>query len=116
MGPDLEREVLGVNPESVEPQRLQDRVALQTLESSIDVVAGEREQVADVKSFGGRVREHHEGVKRPHAPVDVRRVRPTGLPALLPLSLDGAGVVAPRLGGRGWFQWFCHELRSYSGI
>ena len=97
MGPDLEREVLGVDPERVEAQRLEDRVPLQPLESSIDVVAREREEVADVQPLGRRVREHHEGVERTHAGVEVGVVRPPLLPALLPFPLDGGRIVAGRL-------------------
>ena len=51
MNADLERVILGVDPERVEAHRLEDRVPLQPLESSIDVVAREREEVADMQSF-----------------------------------------------------------------
>jgi hypothetical protein len=46
---DPERVVLRVDPERVVAQRLEHRVPLKPLKSSIDVVAREREEVADVQ-------------------------------------------------------------------
>ena len=113
MGADLEGEILGVNPERVEAERLEDRVPLEPLESSIDVVAREREEVADVQSFRGRVRKHHQGVERAHAAAEVRVVRPARFPALLPFSLDGGRIVRrpdrrPRF-GRSILSWYIAE-------
>ena len=98
---DLERIVLRVDAERVEPERLEHRVSLETLESSIDVVPREREHVADVQSFGRRVREHHQLVERTLRAVQVGRVGPLGAPALLPFALDGNRIVARRARRRG---------------
>jgi hypothetical protein len=97
--PDLQRVVLRVDAEGVEANGLEHRVPLETLESSIDVVSGEREEVADVQSLRRRIREHHQGVERPGAGGEVGVVASAGLPAGLPLPLDGVRVVAVRLGG-----------------
>ena len=108
VGPDLQREVLGVNPERVEAHRLEHRVPLQPLESSIDVVAREREEVADMQPLGRRVREHHQRVERAHAGSEVGVVRPPLLPPLLPFPFDGGRIVAGRFLGRCSMSRFCH--------
>ena len=105
---DLEGEILGVDSERVEAEGLEHRVPLEPLESSIDVIAREREEVADVKPLCRRVREHHERIERAYAGIEVGVVRPARLPALLPFSLDGGRVVAGRLFGRFWMDRFCH--------
>ena len=51
MGADLERKVLGVDAEGIVPQGLEHRVPLEPLESSIDVIAREREEVSNVESL-----------------------------------------------------------------
>ena len=86
MRADLEREVLGVDAERVEAERLEDRVPLQPLESSIDVVAREREEVADVQPLRRRIREHHQGVERPRAGGEVGVVRARALPSAPAIS------------------------------
>jgi hypothetical protein len=48
----LERVVLGVDTERVEPDRLEDVVALEAPEPSVDVRADEREHVPDVQPLG----------------------------------------------------------------
>src|SRR5689334_20944300 len=72
---DLEREVLGVDPEGVVPERLEHGVPLEPLESSIYVVARKREEVPDVQALSRRVRKHHQGVERAGAAAKVRVVR-----------------------------------------
>jgi hypothetical protein len=52
VGPDLEGEVLGVDPERVESERLENRVPLEPLESSIYVVARKCKQIPDMQPFG----------------------------------------------------------------
>ena len=97
---DLDREVLGVDAEGVVADRLEDCVPLQPLESSMDVVAREREEVAHVEPLRTRVREHHQCVVRPLARGQVGLVGARALPVRLPLLLDGSGVVRDgRLGG-----------------
>ena len=60
----LERKVLGVDPEGVEADGLEDVVPLEALEAPVHIGAGERVDVAHMKSFGGRIREHHEVEER----------------------------------------------------
>ena len=87
-------------PNASKPDRLEDRVPLEPLESSVYVVAREREEVADVQPLRRRVREHHQRVERAHAGSEVGVVRPPRLPAFLPFSLDGGRIVAGRFLGR----------------
>ena len=98
---DLQRIVLRVDAERVEPDRLEHRVSLETLESSINVVAREREHVANVQAFGRRVRKHHQLVERTLRAVQVGRVGPFGAPALLPFPLNGARIVTRLARRRG---------------
>src|SRR5262249_18924919 len=113
MGPHFEREVLRVDTERVEPHWLEHGVPLESLESSVYVVAREGEEVTDVQPLRRRVREHHESVERTHAGSEVGVVRATGLPTLLPFALDGSRVVAGRIFGRCSMDRFCH---GYYGI
>ena len=48
IGPDSERVVLGVDPERIEAHGLEDVVALEALETAVDVGARKREHVADM--------------------------------------------------------------------
>ena len=48
IGPDIERVILGVDPERIEAHGLEHVVALEALEAAVDVGAGEGEHVADV--------------------------------------------------------------------
>src|SRR6185437_3368717 len=91
MRSNLEREVLGMDTERVEPERLEDRVARQALKAGEDVVAREREQVADVQALRRRIREHHQRVVTPRSVLDVGVVGAAIIPALLPFALDGRG-------------------------
>ncbi len=93
MHADLEREVLGVDAERVEAERLEDVVPLQPLESSIDVVAREREEVADVQPLGRRVREHHQRVVRARGVRDVGHVGTALCPASAPFCLNLPRIV-----------------------
>ena len=99
VAPDLQREILRVDAERVIAERLEHRVALQALESRIDITAGEGEEVPDVQPFGRRIREHHQRIERRLA---ARDVRPVGLalgPALAPARFDGRRLVADRFNG-----------------
>ena len=93
MGAKLDREILAVNAECVEADRLKDVVSLQPLEAAVDVRAGEREEVPDVQPLGGGVGEHHQVVERPGGAVQVGLVGAPLGPAGLPLGLDRAGLV-----------------------
>jgi hypothetical protein len=89
MDADLEREILRVDAERVEADRLENRVPLLPAESSLDVVAGERVQVADVQPLRGRIGKHHQLVVGPLAVLQVRGIGPLLPPPRLPLLLDG---------------------------
>ena len=78
------------------------------MESSINVIAREREEVADVEPLGRRIRKHHQRVERPRAGNEVGVVGPALLPTLLPFSLDGGRIVAGRLLDRCRLDRFCH--------
>src|SRR5215211_1016378 len=82
---DLQRVVLGVNPERVIAQRLEDVVPLKPLESSIYVIADEREEVAYMEPLRGGVGEHHQRIERVRSVSDVDSVGLEIAPALLPL-------------------------------
>src|SRR5467141_4489281 len=100
MHPDLEGIVLRMNPESVIPERLEDVVSHETLESSINVVPRERKKIPDVESFGGRIGEHHQCVVRPLGALQVGVVGSMLLPDALPLPLDRLWVVSDGGGKR----------------
>ncbi len=86
--PDLQGEVLGVNPEGVEADRLEDVPPLHPLEAAEDVGAGEGEEVADVQPLGGGIGEHHQVVERPSGVVEVDLVGATVAPPVAPLGFD----------------------------
>jgi hypothetical protein len=93
---DLEREVFRVDAKRIEADRLENIVAEQTLISAVDVGARECVHVADVKTFGRRVREHHQVIKGPRRVaqrVAGERVGTLRSPALLPLRFDFFGIV-----------------------
>ncbi len=94
MLPDLEGIILRMNPESVIPERLEDVVSDETLESSINVIPCERKKIPDVESFGGRIGKHHQGIERPLGALQIRVVRATLLPDALPLLLDRRWIVS----------------------
>src|SRR5690606_15318242 len=91
VGADLEREILRVDAEGVEADRLEDVVALEAPEATVDVRAREGVDVAHVQPLGGGVGEHHQVVER--AARLVERLLRVGVgaalgPDLLPLGLD----------------------------
>ena len=90
---DPERVILRVNPERVIAQRLEHRVPLEPLKSSMDVVPREREEVTDVQTLRGRVREHHELKERSIAVREIRLIRAALAPPSLPFRLDGRRIV-----------------------
>jgi hypothetical protein len=93
MLPDPEGIILRMNPEGVIPERLEDVVSHETLESSINVVPRERKKIPNMESFGGRVGEHHQGIERPLGTLEIRVVGSTLLPDALPLPLDYRRIV-----------------------
>src|SRR6185503_519784 len=89
-----------------------DRVPLKPLESSIDVVSREGEEVADVQPLRRGIREHHEGIERTLTGVEVGVVRTALLPTFLPFPFDGGRVIAGRL--RGWCSLCRCHVRNAS--
>src|SRR5213082_2475786 len=96
--PHRERVVLRVDTERVEPDGLEHVMALQPLEPSVDVGAGECEHVPHMQAFGRRIGEHHEVVERPTRVIEIGLVGVLAHPALLPLGLDQLRVVRRDLG------------------
>jgi hypothetical protein len=97
MDPLLEGEVLGVDPEGVEADRLEDVEALEALEAAEDVGAREGVDVPHVQPFGRRVGEHHQVVEGARGAAELLlrpRVRPPLVPPRLPLPLDLGGLIA----------------------
>src|SRR5688500_5357186 len=88
-----------MNPGSVGAERLEDLVPLEALKSSRDVAPDDREKVADVQSFRGRLGEHPQGVERVGRVGHVSDVRLPLRPGLLPLLLDRRGIVTRGLFG-----------------
>src|SRR5689334_24739552 len=84
----FERKVLRMNPECVIAERLEDVVSLKPLESSINVVPREREEIPDMESLRRRIGEHHQCIKRPLCTLEVGVVGATLLPDALPFTLD----------------------------
>ena len=83
-------EVLGVDTERIEADRLEDLLAGEPLEASVDVRARERKDVAHVEPLGGGVREHHQlvvAVLGGLEGVTGEGVRAPLIPSALPLSL-----------------------------
>jgi hypothetical protein len=114
MRADLQREILRVNAECIEADRLEDGVPLESLESSVNVVPREREEVADVQPLCRRVREHHQCVERAHAGSEVGVVRPPRLPAFLPFPLDRGRLIAAGFSGQRHFIRLCHRIAEFS--
>jgi hypothetical protein len=106
MDANLDGEVLRVDAERVVAERLEDGVPLQPLESSIDVVPREREEVAHMEPLGARVGEHHQRIERLRPTLEVGVVRAVPFPVGLPLPFDGGGIVAGRLVA-GWLLRYC---------
>ena len=111
---DFQGMILGVNPEGVIAERLEDRVPLQSLESSIYVVPREREEIADVQSFGRRVGKHHERIERARAVSEIGVAGTAIAPSGLPFGFDNGGIIA---GGAGRYTAvrICHGSRSGMG-
>ena len=110
---DLDREVFGMDSERVESERLEDGVPLQTLESSMDVVSGEREQIPHMQPLRARIGEHHQRVVRVRSVDEIGRVGAFGVPARLPFPFDGRRVVPVRhvADGAGWCD-VCHVVTA----
>jgi hypothetical protein len=87
-----------VDAEGVEAERLEHGVSLQAHEAAVHVGAREGEEVPHVQPFGRRVGEHHQLVERALAAGEIGRVGAALLPALMPLLLDGHGIVAVEVG------------------
>src|SRR6266699_1820607 len=94
MHPDLEGIVFRMNPEGVIPERLEDVVSHEPLESSINVVPRERKKIPDMESFGRWVGEHHQRIKRPLGALQVGVVGATLLPDALPFLLYRLWIVS----------------------
>ena len=102
MLPDLEREVLRVDPEGVIAQRFEDGMPLQPVEARMDVASREREEVPHVQPLGRGVGEHHEVVVGPRAVREIDAIGAPLGPALAPPRLDRGRVVGE------WFVWCGH--------
>jgi hypothetical protein len=103
MDPDLQGEVLRVDPEGVEADGLKDLVPLQPLEPAVDVGAGERVDVAHVEPLGRGVGEHHEVVVGAFGLAEFLEGEAIGallIPALLPTGFDPGRIVAVLLAVR----------------
>ena len=101
---DLHRVVLGVDAEGVEPHRLEDGVAHEAPPASVDVAARERDDVPDVQSLGGGVREHHQVVEGALGVVELGAVVAALVPDAAPARLHGGVVVrgeVPLIGRSG---------------
>ena len=84
-------EVLRVDPERVESDRLEHALAGEPLEAPMDVGAGERVDVAHMKPLGGGVGEHHQLVVTVLGGLKVFESEAVGaqlLPLGLPLGFD----------------------------
>lgn len=95
-----------MNPKSVETEGFKHVIPLEPSGSTVDIAAHEREDVADVKSLGGRIRKHHEVEIGFGRAGEIHRVGASLLPALTPFLLDHLGVVCLsvvrcRVHGRG---------------
>ena len=95
----LEGVVLRMNPECVITERLEHVVSDEALESSINVVPSEGEEIPDVEAFRRRIREHHQCIERPLGALQIGVVGAALLPDALPLPLDRLRVVSDD--GRG---------------
>ena len=93
MDVDLERVVLGVDAERVEPYGLEHILTSQALEPSVKVRAGERVQVPDVQTLRRGVREHHQVEERTRSRIEVRLVGSVLGPMGLPLLFHALRVV-----------------------
>ena len=86
----LQGEVLGVDPERIEADRLEDLLTGEALEASVHVRARERKDVAHVEPLGGGVGEHHQlvvAVLGGLEGVAGEAVSAPLIPSALPLSL-----------------------------
>ncbi len=102
--PNLDGEVLGMDPEGVEADRLEHLVALHPLEPAEDIGAREREEIPHVQPFGRRIGEHHQIVEGPLGAVEIRLIGALSRPPLTPLGLDRFGQVLVGLGHPGTFR------------
>jgi hypothetical protein len=94
--PHLQREVLRVDSERVETDRLEDLLPEKALKASVHVRTCEGVDVADVQPLRRRVGEHHQvvvGSFRGAQRLGGESVRPSFLPRTLPLRLDLPGAV-----------------------
>ena len=57
--------ILRVDSEAVKPDRFEYVLSLHAFKPAVNVRAGECVHIADMESFGRRIREHHEIIKRP---------------------------------------------------
>ena len=89
----LQGEVLRVDPEGIEPDRLEHVGALEPNEAAEDVRAGESVDVADVEALRGGIGVHHQVVKRTLGRVQIHPMSAALLPAPSPLRLDLGRVV-----------------------
>jgi hypothetical protein len=101
---DLQGVVLRVDPKRIEAQGLKDRVPLQPMKSSIDVVPGEGEEVANMEPLRRRIWEHHQRIEGILPVFDIRVIGSTFAPPRLPFGFDGRGVInIDSVGVCGWF-------------
>ena len=70
-----QREVLGVDAECVEADRLEDIVPAQPAVSPVDVRSAEGEDISEMQSLSRRVGEHHQVVEGPLRRVERRAMR-----------------------------------------
>ena len=86
----LQGEVLGVDTERIEADRLEDLLTGEALEASVDVRARERKDIAHVEPLGGGVGEHHQLVVAVLGGLEGVAGEAVGaqlIPSALPLSL-----------------------------
>jgi hypothetical protein len=91
MDVDLEREVLGMDPEGVEPDGLEDGPPPQPMVAAMHIRTGEGIDVPHMEALGGGIGEHHqliEGIADGTQLILRELVRTLRFPDLLPLLLD----------------------------
>src|SRR5690606_31457468 len=104
MRADLQREVLRVDAERVEADRLEHVLALEPLPPAVDIGARERVHVPDMQALRGGVLEHHQVVERPFRGPQLfvgERVQVRFSPPALPFFFYTLRLVIHRAGHQG---------------
>ena len=92
----LEGEILRVDAERIEADRLEDIQALKLLIAAVDVGSGKSVDVADMEPLPRGVGVHHQVVEGSLGPIQIDPVEPGFFPTLLPLRLECTRIVPVR--------------------